>query len=425
MEPTQPTPVAEPANAESPSTRKTSLGLVFIIVFIDLLGFAIVLPLLPRYAEHLHATKPEIGLLFSCFSAMQFIFSPLWGRLSDRIGRRPVLLAGLAGSVIFYALFGFASEWGSLPLMFAARIGAGIAGATIATAQAYIADATGVEGRARGMALIGAAFGVGFTFGPILGAVSVRSAAGQPANLNSLPMFLASGLSLIALIVAFINLPESLRAGTKTVAHRTWLSTAAIREAVRVPTVGSLLLMFFIATLAFGQFEATLSLLTKDVFEIKEEYNFYLFSYIGLILCIMQGVFVRRLAPKLGEPTMIIIGMVLMGSGLWLVGAAAEMKSVRMLIGIMPVLVAGFSFVTPCVQALISRRSDPSRQGEILGVNQSASSIARIIGPVLGVSLMARDYVLPYQVATALIVPALLMAVFTAGTGHDWRPAAE
>jgi len=216
-----------------------------------------------------------------------------------------------------------------------------------------------------------------------------------------------------------------IRAGTKAVAHRTWLSTAAIREAMRVPTVGTLLLMFFIATLAFGQFEATLSLLTKDVFEIKEEYNFYLFSYIGLILCIMQGVFVRRLAPKLGEPTMIIIGMLLMGSGLWLVGVAAEMKSVRMLIGIMPVLVAGFSFVTPCVQALISRRSDPSRQGEILGVNQSASSIARIVGPVLGVSLMARDYVLPYQVATALIVPALLMAVFTAGTGRDWQPAAE
>src|SRR5438477_5440326 len=137
--------MAEPSepNANKPASR-TSLGLIFVIVFIDLLGFAIVLPLLPRYGERLHADKMTIGLLMASYSAMQFIFSPLWGRLSDRIGRRPALLAGLFGSVVFYSLFGFAAIWESLPLMFVSRIGAGISTATISTAQAYIADATGL-----------------------------------------------------------------------------------------------------------------------------------------------------------------------------------------------------------------------------------------------------------------------------------------
>ena len=414
------------APENSPSTRKTSLGLVFVIVFIDLLGFAIVLPLLPRYASRLHASDSTIGLLFASFSAMQFIFSPLWGRLSDRIGRRPALLAGLAGSVVFYTLFGLASVWESLTLMFVARIGAGIAGATISTAQAYIADATGLQGRAKGMALIGAAFGVGFTFGPIIGALSLakRPEAGGVDTLNAFPMYLAAGLSGIAFIVAFFKLPESLRAGAAP-AHRTWLNVGAIREAMRVPSVGQLLLLFFLATFAFAQFESTLSRLTEVAFKRSAEDNFYIFSYIGLTLCFMQGVVVRRLVTKVGEPLMIIIGTVLMGTGLWLVSIAAEQQSFRMLLWLMPILVGGFSFVTPSVQALISRRSDPSRQGEILGVNQSAASMARIFGPWLGNVLFGHGYVLPYQVATALIVPALIMSIFTASAGQDWQPASS
>ena len=141
---------------------------------IDLLGFGVVLPLLPRYGERLEAGPATVGMLMASFSAMQFLFTPVWGRLSDRVGRRPILILGLAGSVVFYALFGYASRIASLWLMFVSRMGAGISGATIATAQAYIADSTPPERRGKGMALIGAAFGIGFTFGPLLGAAALR-----------------------------------------------------------------------------------------------------------------------------------------------------------------------------------------------------------------------------------------------------------
>ena len=185
----------------------TPLIIIFITVFIDLLGFGIVLPLLPRYGKYFGADEVTLGLLMASFSAMQFVFAPLWGRLSDRIGRRPVLLLGLAGSTVSYAMFGFASSLGNdgsllgltaVPWFFITRIGAGIAGATIPTAQAYIADSTGPEGRAKGMALIGAAFGIGFTFGPLLGAMFVSDKSDGPPSPGV--GFLAAGLSAAAFL---------------------------------------------------------------------------------------------------------------------------------------------------------------------------------------------------------------------------------
>ena len=409
----------------STTAHKTSLSLIFIIVFIDLLGFGIVLPILPRYAKRLHASHETIGLLMASFSAMQFLFAPLWGRLSDRIGRRPVLLTGLAGSVIFYALFGIATIYESLALMFIARTGAGIAGATISTAQAYIADATGNEDRAKGMALIGAAFGIGFTFGPILGSVALNRSTLIPDELqplNALPGFLASGLSLLALLVAWVKLPESLR-DQSTPRQHTWLNTGAIREAVKVPTVGLLLLLFFIATFAFSQFEVTLSLLTKEAFALDEKFNFYIFTYIGLTLSIVQGILVRWLAPRLGEARMIILGSLFMGGGLWLVSMAAQQHSTPALLAVIPILVSGFSFLTPSAQALISRRSDPARQGEIMGVNQSASAMARILAPVCGFKLFAHGTTLPYQVGALMLIPVLIIALLSARAGRDWVQA--
>ena len=200
------------------SPRRGSLLVIFLTVFIDLLGFGMVLPLLPIYAKQFTTDKSGmvIGLLMASFSAMQFLFAPMWGRLSDRIGRRPVLMIGLAGSVLFYTLFGLATVWKSLAGLFISRIGAGIAGATIPTTQAYIADTTSLEGRAKGMALIGAAFGVGFTFGPLFGYLALPSGEGDP---GPGPGFAAAVLSAVALGLAYFKLPESLSAKSTSAAQ--------------------------------------------------------------------------------------------------------------------------------------------------------------------------------------------------------------
>ena len=404
-----------------PATPRHVLGLIFIIVFIDLLGFAIVLPLLPRYAERFQASGLEIGLLFASFSAMQFLFAPFWGRLSDRIGRRPALLAGLIGSVIFYALFGVATIVESLALMFVSRIGAGICGATISTAQAYIADATGVRDRAKGMAIIGAAFGVGFTFGPILGSITLPHAPveGGLEPLNPLPGFLASGLSLIAFVLALLKLPESLRRDIAP-PKRTLLDMTALRSAISTPSVGALLLLVFVSTFAFASFEATLSLLTGHALGYGDRGNFWFFTYIGLTLTIVQGGIVRRIAPRVGEPALVMSGLLLLGVGLWLVNVAAGHSSSAGMLAVIPLVVTGMSFVTPSTYALISRRSDPARQGEILGLNQSVAAMARILGPLCGNVLFDYGMRLPYQVGAVLIVPTILLAVRALRAGSDW-----
>ncbi|HVJ82424.1 MAG TPA: MFS transporter, partial [Planctomycetia bacterium] len=238
--------------------KKGSLAVVFLVVVIDLLGFGLILPLLPRYAQALNADKFTIGVLTGVFSLMQFLVSPLWGQLSDRIGRRPVLLLGLAGSTLFYALFAYGTYVGSLPLLFLSRIGAGIAGATIGTAHAYIADVTPPEKRTGGMALVGAAFGIGFTFGPLLGALALINQPSDSPTVSHWPGVWAAGLSFAALVLALFRLPESRQPGGPARARK--LSAENLRHVLATPLIPALILAFFAATLAFSQFESTLSL---------------------------------------------------------------------------------------------------------------------------------------------------------------------
>jgi MFS family permease len=428
-----------------PSSRRAPLAIIFLTVFIDLLGFGIVLPLLPRYARHFNADGMTLGLLMASFSAMQFLFAPLWGRVSDRVGRRPILMLGLAGSTFFYALFGYCTSLGAagtllglgvLPWLFICRIGAGIAGATIPTAQAYIADVTGPEERAKGMALIGAAFGIGFTFGPLLGAAFVpgepvasaeswTESAGptdtaiddshtQP---SAAPGYVASVLSGLALLSAIFLLPESLQAGSRSI-ERHWLDTSSLREAVGRPAIGLVLVTMFLTTFAFAQFESTLSLLTAHL-GLADRYNYFVFAYIGFVLSLSQGVLVRRLVPKLGERVMSIAGTLLMTAGLLLIGLAGKAGSTNMLYAVLPLCVIGFSALNPSLQSLLSRHTAASQQGGVLGLGQSMAALARILGPVLGLRLNEINITWPYWAGAAIMAFGIVLA-----TGLR-RPAVE
>jgi len=425
------------------SPRKASLLVIFLTVFIDLLGFGMVLPLLPIYAkdfaQQLSLTEEHtqvgllIGLLMSSFSLMQFIFAPLWGRISDRVGRRPILMVGLAGSTVFYFLFGIATVYRSLPLLFVSRVGAGIAGATISTAQAYIADATSLENRAKGMALIGAAFGLGFTFGPLFGSLALANEGGNP---GPGPGYAAAALSAAALLLAYFKLPESLKPGNEATA-RHWLDWSALAAALSRPAVGVLILATFVCILSFANFESTLSLMLNSE-EVGYRFQPWqvslVFAYIGLVLTLVQGGIVRRISGRVSESIMASAGAVVEIVGFLLLASAVTHNSLALLLAALAVVVSGFAFITPSLNSLLSRWSDPAKQGGILGIGQSISSLARIIGPMIGVPLSQNQALatrvgatpaeLPLYLAAGLMTLGLVLIVIASRRGRDY-PAAE
>lgn len=435
--------------------RQGSLLVIFLTVFIDLLGFGMVIPLLPIYADHFTIDKSgwQLGALMASFSAMQFVFAPLWGRLSDRIGRRPVLMIGLFASTVFYALFGYATVEKSILLLFVARIGAGIAGATISTAQAYIADTTTLENRQKGMALIGMAFGLGFTFGPLFGFLAVPSGSGDP---GPWPGYAASILSGVALLLAIFLLPESLRPDSEA-AGRKVFDVTALRDALATPSIGAILIAIFVSVFSFANFETTLSLLIKgkdvtakadetgeaesaedtaasenpeDAAKVVSPFHFTFrqvcltYAFIGLMLAVVQGGIVRRLSGKVSEGNIAAMGVVLEIIGFGLMMATIELQSQGLLYLSLAIVVAGFAFMTPSLNSLLSRRSDPARQGSILGVGQSTSALARILGAWIGIPLLKQPYFLPlklpYVVAACLMVVALFLVLAAVRGGKDY-----
>jgi MFS family permease len=419
-----PAGAATGAEIAGPPPSRGSLLVIFLTVFIDLLGFGMVLPLLPIYAESFGVSESgwEIGLLMSSFSAMTFIFAPLWGRASDRIGRRPVLIVGLLGSVGFYLLFGIAAIFKSMTLLFVARIGAGIAGATIPAAQAYIADVTSLKNRAKGMALIGAAFGLGFTFGPLLGAAALIFSGS--VETSPWPGFVAAILSGVAAFLAIFLLPESLRPGSRAAGHAI-IDWRAWHDAAVTPSVPALLATAFASVVSFGAFETTLSLLLKDEKHLPFHYSFaqvlLYYAFIGFSLTIAQGFLVRRLAPRIGEVRLTLAGGITTMLGFALLVWASKAGSLPLLMIASAVEVTGFAFMTPSLQSLISRRSDPSKQGGILGVSQSTSSLARVVGPLIAIPLFYRSPAdaLPYWAALGIMAVATIIFVMFARHGSD------
>ncbi|MCL5268332.1 MAG: MFS transporter [Bacteroidetes bacterium] len=378
--------------------RKPTL-VVLLTVFIDLLGFGIVIPLLPFYGEHFGATPTVIGLLSSSYSLMQFLFIPFWGRLSDRLGRRPIIILSVLGSFISYMAFGFAN---SLLLLFLSRILGGFMGANISTAYAYIADSTNVEDRAKYMGLIGAAFGVGFMLGPFVGGITSKISYGAPG-------FVAAGLSLTNAVLAYFMLPESIKEKIKHDRKISLLNVPAIRDAFRKPAVGNLIMVSFFYTVAFSNLYVAFPLFTGDVFNYGTAANGYLFAYIGLIGILIQGGAIGKLVKKFGERGLIISGIVLLLGGLTFV---PHTRSLSTLIVLVTMLAVGSALVTPPLTSLISRYAGTTEYGSVLGVSRSFSSLARVIGPFWGGFILgSAGLSWPFYTGGIMLLVALLLAL--------------
>jgi MFS transporter, DHA1 family, tetracycline resistance protein len=291
--------------------RKASLGTIFLTVFLDLLGFGLVVPFLPGVARDYGASNLVAALIGTAYSAMQFLFIPLWGRLSDRVGRRPVLLWSIAAAVIGMVLLGFAN---SLLVLFAARLFSGMATANIAVAQAYIADITPPDRRARGMGIIGMAFGLGFVFGPFVGGELGRfSILGRP---GALAAFVAAGLSTINLVMAFFSLPESLPPERRGLSRRRAIpfDLSAIREAARAPGIGLAVILGFSVTFWFAGLEVTYRLFTEDAFAMTVAETGRVFGLVGVVGAIVQGGLIHRLSRRFGEVRLLVAGALILAA---------------------------------------------------------------------------------------------------------------
>jgi MFS family permease len=376
---------------------------LFLIVVIDLVGFGLVIPLLPFYAVRFGASPQLVTSLLAIYSLMALLSAPLWGRLSDRIGRRPVLMSSLAAGALAYLWMGAAD---ALWMLFAARGLAGICAGNIAAAQAYIADVTTPENRAKGMGLIGAAFGLGFIIGPALGGLL---AGNNPASADlAMPAWVAAGLSGIALLGVVFVLPESRPlAARQNIPARSRL--AAILGALRRPILSRLILIFFLVILAFSGMESTFALWAMRQFGWGPSQVAYVFAYVGLLSAVLQGGLIGRLSRRFGEERLLLVGLALIGIGLLTLPAA---RSMSLLALVLAALAVGMGLVQPSLNSLISRRSGREEQGEVLGVSQSVGSLARVLGPLAAGFLFTEfGRHAPYLWGAALIAAAWLLTV--------------
>ncbi len=383
--------------------KSSPLIAILLTVFIALVGFGIVIPLLPIYAQHLGAGGTTVGLLLMSYSLVQFLLAPTMGKLSDRIGRRPVILAALAVTVLSYVLLATAD---SLPMLFASRILAGIGGADITVAQAYIADVTTRENRAKGMGLFGAAFGFGFMVGPVMGATLTHAGRAAPA-------LAAAGFAFVTLVFATFALHEPKR-------HETAPSIRGVR-AVRGIAAGALALIAvnFAAILVQGQFQSMLVLFTHERFQWGERENGYYLGLCGLVAVVVQAGLVGRISRKVGPTPMIRAGLVLIGAGM-LIASFAHSAAMMATGGMINAV--GISLVLPSLTALSSLSAAADQQGHVLGVFQSTGSLARIAAPLLGGFLF--DRVAPAAPLVAGGVIALVTAVASV-PALRWVPIAE
>src|SRR6185436_19660897 len=357
--------------------KRSPLLVIFVTVFIDLLGFGIVIPVLPFYAEgtQFNATPRMVGLLFASYSVMQVVFSPILGRLSDKHGRRPVLLLSILGTSLGFLILGLAN---TLLLLFVGRIIDGISGGNISTAQAYIADITTRENRAKGMGMIGAAFGLGFIFGPAIGGILSRWGIG-------VPFFFAAGLALANAVLLYFALPETVTkdhpARVSAARGRGW---AQLVKSFSEPRLGFVLTIYFFFVVAFSIMTTSFSLYTMFRFGYDAQHNGWLFAYVGVIAVIIQGGLIGKLVKRFGELPLIIVGALFFAASLFAVPFVGPNNGglIALLVG-GGVFSLGNSLATPSLTSLASKSVGRGEQGGVMGVTQSVASLARAVGPAL------------------------------------------
>ncbi len=353
--------------------NKKALTIIFLTVFIDLLGFGILIPILPTFASgEIGISDFGIGVIIAVYSLTQFLFNPIIGRVSDRVGRRPIILVTLLITSASYILFSFSTTF---MILFASRFLAGIGGSNIGAAQAYIADITDKSNRAKGMGMIGAAFGLGFVFGPIMGGILSEYGYEYVG-------FASAGFSLLAFFFAFFFLPESVKEKKSMSNFSTKLfKIDDVKSILKMPNVGVFIFLFFIIIFSVANIYGTFALLGQKHYGFTNRENGYLFGVIGIISTIVQGGLIKRLSTIWSEKTIIFIGLTFLMFGLGLLPYGVNFTGVAL---ISVILALGTGILQPTLISLVSKYSPEDRQGAILGVNQSIASLARVLGPLLG-----------------------------------------
>lgn len=363
-----------------PKENKRQFIHIFIIAFLNLIGFGMIIPLLPHYARSFHATIVDTGLLVASYAAAQFIGSPIWGRLSDKIGRRPVLIITIGGSVVGYILFGLA---GTLWLLFLSRLLSGFMSGNISVAQAYITDITDAKSRAKGLGIIGAAFGLGFIIGPGMG--GMLSVYGI-----EVPAYTAAGLNFFNLLFLAKLLPESYPPEKRIIPklrRRFGQSLIELRQALSRPLVGPLLYNRFFFSLSFAIFTTVFAIYAEYELMLSARLIAYLLTYVGVLMVLVQGVFIGRLTRIFAEGSLLFYSIVIMVFAL--VGWALVKDVTALVVVLLPLALASGVFNT-VVNSSLSKAVLEKEVGGTLGLSMAIDSFTRILAPSLGSYLLAQ-----------------------------------
>ncbi|MWV63544.1 MFS transporter [Halorubrum sp. JWXQ-INN 858] len=421
-----------PGSSAGVSNPRRALAVVVAVVFIDLVGFGIVIPILPFYVRSFGVSDAFIGLLAASYSLAQFVSAPYLGRLSDRYGRRPVLLSSLATAAVAWVVFGFASEAdaafgtaAAIATLFASRALAGAMGGNIAAAQAYVADITPPERRAGALGLIGASFALGFVFGPAIGGLLAAEPvvaradalfpAFVPATPYSLPSFAAAGMSLLAVVAGFLFLEEP-RRSRRPAPRTTFVGT--FRDALASATLRPLTVAYFVVAVAFAGVQVMFIPYVADRFGYDATAAAFLLTYVGVLGAVNQGVLVGRLSRVVPSRTLAAAGAGVLacalaalpatdrlGSDLVIGGPAWLSGPLVALLVVLAALSLGNALVNVSLATLVSASTDADGQGAAFGVTQGASSLGRTVGPPLMAVLYTLAYASPFLIGAALLVP--------------------